>query len=415
MPNRRNSVYALLIICLLAGLMTGRGVFFNISYLLGALLFLSLIWSWTTINWVVISRQTRTRRAQVGRMLEETFVVRNSALIPKIWLEVRDHSDVPGHYASFVVPALRPFGSYRWNAGTICSVRGEYTLGPMTLISGDPFGLFQSTRHLPATSKILVYPPTVPLAYFAAPVGLLSGGDAQRQRTHVTTTNAAGVREYAPGDSFNRIHWRSSARKDQLLVKEFELDPLADIWMFLDISAHALFERPFTRESTPGEWFLPPSSGEYAIVAAASIANYFLVKERALGFATYNPVRCIFQPDRGNRQLTKILETLAMARFDSGITCEQLLALEGHHMSRGTTVIIVTADPTDSWLKEAHLLVRRGLRTIAVIFDPHSFGDTSVRRGEETRLLLEAAGVITYLILHGDDLSAVLSQRRWAR
>ncbi|MBX3062527.1 MAG: DUF58 domain-containing protein [Anaerolineae bacterium] len=415
MPNRRNSIYALLIICLLAGLFTGRGVFFNISYLLGALLVLSLIWSWTTINWVSINRQTRTRRTQVGRTLEEAFTVRNTALFPKIWLEVRDHSDVPGHHASFVVPALRPFGAYRWNAGTVCSVRGEFTLGPMTLISGDPFGLFQSTRHLPATSKILVYPPTVPMSYFAAPVGLLSGGDAQRQRTHFVTTNAAGVREYAPGDSFNRIHWRSSARKAQLLVKEFELDPLADIWMFLDISAQSLSERPFTREGTPGEWFLPPSTGEYAIVVAASIAQYFLVKERAFGFATYNPVRCIFQPDRGNRQLTKILETLAMARFESEITCEQLMALEGHHMSRGTTIIIVTADPTDGWLREANLLVRRGLRTIAVIFDPHSFGNTEVRSGNDTRILLEAAGVITYLIRQGDDLSAVLSQRRTLR
>jgi uncharacterized protein (DUF58 family) len=412
MPYRRNSIYALLIFCLLAGLFTGRGVFFNISYLLGGLMLLTLLWSWVAINWVQITRQTRTRRAQVGKTLDESFVVKNNGIIPKVWLEVRDHSDVPGHHASFVVPTLRPFGSYRWAAGTVCSVRGEYTLGPMTLISGDPFGLFQATRHISATSKILVYPPTLPLAQFATPMGLLSGGDAQRQRTHFVTTNAAGVREYAPGDGFNRIHWKSTARKDQMLVKEFELDPLADIWVFLDLSAASQVARPYTPDGGEGEMFIPPSSGEYGIVVASSLVQYFLVKERALGFVTYNPARCVFQPDRGNRQLTRILEALAMARFESQFTCEQLMALEGHHLSRGTTLIVISADPTDGWLREVNLLTRRGLRVIAVALDPVSFGATGVRSGEETRTRLEGMGALTYLVRQGDDLSAVLGQRR---
>jgi uncharacterized protein (DUF58 family) len=412
MPYRRNSIYALLIFCLLAGLFTGRGVFFNISYLLGGLMLLTLLWSWVAINWVQITRQTRTRRAQVGKTLDESFVVKNNGIFPKVWLEVRDHSDVPGHHASFVVPTLRPFGSYRWAAGTVCSVRGEYTLGPMTLISGDPFGLFQATRHISATSKILVYPPTLPLAQFATPMGLLSGGDAQRQRTHFVTTNAAGVREYAPGDGFNRIHWKSTARKDQMLVKEFELDPLADIWVFLDLSAASQVARPYTPDGGEGEMFIPPSSGEYGIVVASSLVQYFLVKERALGFVTYNPARCVFQPDRGNRQLTRILEALAMARFESQFTCEQLMALEGHHLSRGTTLIVISADPTDGWLREVNLLTRRGLRVIAVALDPVSFGATGVRSGEETRTRLEGMGALTYLVRQGDDLSAVLGQRR---
>ena len=93
-------------------------------------------------------------------------------------------------------------------------------------------------------SRIIVYPPTVPIHRFATPIGTLSGGEAVRRRAHFVTTNAAGVRDYQPGDSFNRIHWRSSARKDRLLVKEFELDPLADVWIFLDLSRGSLVERP---------------------------------------------------------------------------------------------------------------------------------------------------------------------------
>src|SRR5258708_15944173 len=202
MPNRRLGVYVLLICCLLLSIGTGRRFFISLSYLFGALLFFSLLWSWTTVNWVRISRQTRARRAQVGKTLDEVFAVRNVGPLPKIWLEIRDMSDVPGHNPSAVVPFLLPTQAYSWTVTTTCVVRGEFTLGPMTLVSGDPFGFFQVTRHIGATSKVLIYPGVVPVYNFTTPTGLLSGGDSQRQRTHVVTTNAAGGREDGAGESY---------------------------------------------------------------------------------------------------------------------------------------------------------------------------------------------------------------------
>src|SRR5258707_1310463 len=104
MPNRRIGIYLLLIGSLIMGLITGKRVFFSLSYLFGGLLIVSLIWSWTSVNWVRLGRQTRARRAQVGKTLDETFTVQNMGPFPKVWLEVRDHSDVPGHNPSSVVP-----------------------------------------------------------------------------------------------------------------------------------------------------------------------------------------------------------------------------------------------------------------------------------------------------------------------
>ncbi len=407
MSERRTGIYLLLIGCLLFGLFTGRPFFFNLAYLFGALLIGSLVWSWLSVGWVRISRQTRARRAQVGKTLDEQFTVSNGGWLPKLWLEVRDQSTLPGHNASRVAPLLMPRGRYSWLVRTVCTVRGEFTLGPVTLSSGDPFGLFQSTRHIAATSTILVYPAMLPIYNFAPPVGIMSGGDAQRQRAHFVTTNAAGVREYAPGDSFNRIHWKSSARKDRLLVKEFELDPMADVWILLDLSAGSLQERPYSVSGT--EFFIPPSTEEYAIVVAASLSQFFLTAERTLGFVTYNPHRTLLQPDRGNRQLTRILETLAVARSDSELNFNEVIAVEGHHMARGATVILISADPTPGWVSEAHLLVRRGLRVIAVLLDPISFG--GVVSADEQALLLEGSGVTTYVIHNGEDISAILTRR----
>lgn len=184
MASRRNAVYVLLILSLLTGLLTGRTVFFNLAYVLGGLLVISLIWAWLSVRWLGLIRRTRSRRGQVGRNLEELFIVRNSIILPKLWLEVRDFSNLPGHRASQIVPALNGRATYRWQVRTPCIARGEFRLGPMKITSGDPFGLFLAQRQLDITSRVLVYPATVPLSNVELPMGMLTGGEAQRRRSH---------------------------------------------------------------------------------------------------------------------------------------------------------------------------------------------------------------------------------------
>jgi uncharacterized protein (DUF58 family) len=415
MQNRRNAIYLLIIVSLLAGLFTGRAFLFNLAYMLGGLLIVSLIWAWMSVRWIIINRRTRARRAQVGGYLEETFTVRNRALLPKLWLEVRDHSDLPGHRASQVVPALGGRSTYRWYVQTLCLARGEFRLGPMTLTSGDPFGLYLTQRRLSASSRVIIYPTTIHLSNFELPMGMLTGGEAQRRRSHYVTTNAAGVRDYVPGDSFNRIHWRSSARKDHLIVKEFEIDPLVDIWLFADFSRASLVEDPRiqrvdgTGPVIPTSSGIPPSTEEYVVVTAASLARYFINLERALGFAAYTPSREIHQPERGNRQLTRILETLAVARSFSKYTLHEMLTLETPYFTRGTTLIIITASLDTAWVREAQTLSRRGIRSMCILIDSHSFGGS--KPADEMRGMLQVARIPTIVVRKRDDLAAALSQR----
>ncbi len=415
MPNRRNALYLLLIATLLTGLFTGRAFFFTLAYVFGGLLFISFVWAWLAVRWIGLNRKTRARRAQVGRNLEEVFVVRNRSIVPKLWLEIRDHSNLPGHRASHVVPALRSLGSYRWQVETPCLVRGEFQLGPMTLMSGDPFGFFLSPRRLDATSRVIVYPAVVPITHLELPMGQISGGEAQRRRAHHVTTNAAGVRDYVPGDSFNRIHWNSTARKDRLIVKEFEIDPLVDIWLFVDFSASSVVEDPTIQRTSPTGSIIPtsaaipPSTEEYAVVIAASLAKYFIDSERALGFAAYTPHREVFQPERGNRQLTRILQTLAVARSFSQYTLRQMLTLETPYFTRGTTLVIVTASLDAAWVTEAQILSRRGIRPMCILVNPLSFG--GIQAPDDVIAMLKLARIPTIPVHKNDDIGAALSQR----
>ncbi len=416
--NRRNVIYGLLILLLSSGLFTGRAFFFTLAYVLGSLLILTFLWSWFSVRWISINRRTRSRRAQVGRTLEESFAVKNASIIPKLWLDIRDDSTLPGHRASHVVPALGARSTYRWYVETPCVVRGEFQLGPMRVIGGDPFGLFSAQRKLEATSRIIVYPATIPVDRFELPMGVLSGGDAQRRRSMQVTTNAAGIRDYAPGDSFNRIHWKTTARKDQLMVKEFEIDPLVDIWLFMDFSASSLVEAPNVRRINgtgaviPDHDGIPASTEEYGVVVTASLAQYFIQSERALGFAAYVPHREIYQPERGSRQLMRILQTLAVARSFSPYSLREMLTLETPYLTRGTTLVIVTASIDPTWLEVAQVLSRRGVRPMCVLINPLSFGGAVTSMSlDDFRAMMRLAKIPMLTINQHDDLTAALAQR----
>jgi uncharacterized protein (DUF58 family) len=362
----------------------------------------------------------------VGRPLEERFMVRNTSLLPKLWLEVRDHSTLPEHFASQVVNGLGARDVFAWRINTLCRERGRFRLGPITLRSSDPFGFFPMQRELTPTSHIVVYPMTVNVHQFALPVGVLPGGDALRRRTHYITTNAAGVREYAPGDSFSRIHWPSTARRDRMIVKEFELDPLADIWIAPDMSVlnHIVAEEPSEPKApAPGElpdWMksvwhdfkLPETTEEYTVSIAASLAQYFLRRDRAVGMLAYGQSHEVVQPDRGERQLSRILETLAVLRAGGQWPLQNMLNARLHMLPRGTTIIAITPLTQQTWATAAHQLARRGLRVVTVLVDPVSFGGRYP--AEPLASMLQASGIVTYLVKKDDDLTAVLSasQRR---
>lgn len=413
--ERRRALYLLAAISVLTALFTGRAIIFSIAWLVGALLLLARLWTWQSLRGIALRRRTRSRRSQVGRVFRESFSLRATSWLPKLWMEIHDHSTLPGHRASHVAPSLLGKREYSWAAETVCAARGEFLLGPVTVITSDPFGLFQSPRRLGTTEALIVYPRVVDVRHVLLPVGYLSGGDAQRQITRQITTNASSIREYVPGDSMNRIHWRSTARLGDLMVKEFEINPLVDIWLFADFSAKSAYDDGSIRRASPGGVIMqtssqvPPATEEYAVVIAASLAKRFLDDQRVVGFGAYSPNRHFVLPDRGDRQLAMILSALAVAHCTSEMSLREMLSLETMQFTRGTTLIIITSSLDTGWIAEAQVLQRRGIRPFCVFVDPATFNrqlDSSEARG-----LLQLAKIPLLIVGKDDDIGLALEQR----
>jgi uncharacterized protein (DUF58 family) len=407
-------------LALVFALGTGRPLAFNLLYFITGVIVIAFVWTLANVSGLHLRRITRSHRSQVGRYFEEMLEIVNGSHWPKLWIEVQDYSTLPGHQLGRVVNGLRRRGTATWQVRTLCQQRGRFILGPLSYTSGDPLGVFRITRLVPGVASLVVTPAIYPIPEFTPPSGYLPGSETTRRRTPYITASVSGVREYAPGDGFNRIHWRSTARTGRLMSKEFELDPLADVWIILDMHDDAQASSPWTPAAEePLAWVsrsragtdraeLPPSTEEYGVTIAASLANHFLQLDREVGFLSYAATREVIQPDRGDRQLRRLLEILAVIQARGHIPLSQVLATEGAHLARHTTVVVVTPSADPRWVSVLRGLRARGVQGVGVLLAARTFG--LAPDWQPVQAELQASGLPSYLVQRGDDLTVALSR-----
>ncbi len=410
---------ALLAITGLAAYLTQEStvfVYYRVMYLLILILLAGFVWTLVSLKGLKVIRNARVSRQQVGQVFEERFEIRNSSCLGHLWLELDDLTTLPGRQGSRVISRIGGKQQRSYFTRTLLTKRGAFLLGPTKLLSGDPFGLFSIKNEIPGEKTLLVLPYMVDLDQFPAPAGKLPGGKALRRKSLEVTPYAAGVREYAPGDPLNRIHWKSTARKDRLIVKEFEQDPQADVWILLDAQEGLHLEQPDVVQWEGRDQFwivphrleipLPASTFEYAVSSAASIANYFIMRGEAVGFASAGKSLTVLPAERGERQLAKILERLAFVQADGQLPLMGLVETQANQIARGSTVIIITTATGDHVDLVVDVLLRRDLRPVMVLIDPQSFG--SGIRIMETAERIKAYGIPVKVIRKDDPLRMVL-------
>ena len=124
--TRYRVVWILFLVALAGALGTGRGLFWAFAGALLMLIVIPILWAWTGVNWLRIRRRTFSKVAQAGQMLEEEFQLANLSAIPKLWVEVRDYSNLPGHAASRVMGMLGGNQWRGWRVHTRCMERGRF-------------------------------------------------------------------------------------------------------------------------------------------------------------------------------------------------------------------------------------------------------------------------------------------------
>ncbi len=292
----------------------------------------------------------------VGDELRLTYTLRNTARLPKLWLEVHNPSSLPGGIPGRAI-ALPPRAERSWRVRTPLTKRGHYRVEPLVVRTGDPFGFFEASAMVGQGVNVVVYPRVDPLPSFWLPATGLEGSRAFPERTLQATPLAMTVRPWAPGDAMNRIHWKTTARHGEIQVKEFELEQTTDVWLFLDLDRAV--------QAGVGD----DGTVELGVRVAASVADRALAENRAVGLTVNAHRPGVIPADRGPRQRSKIMQVLAAVEGDGERPLAELLVVGLPRLRRGMTAVVVTPSRDRGWIRPLAGLRRRGIGCVVVLLD----------------------------------------------
>jgi uncharacterized protein (DUF58 family) len=357
---RRLQLILIAAILLIAAFSTGLEFFFYLVYLAIIVIGGSYIVTRLGLSDLEAGYAVSQLNGHVGDKIRVTYTLRNTSRIPKPWLEVHNPTTLPGGLPGRAIP-LGPRAERSWLVRVPLVRRGHFRIEPLQIRTGDPFGFFEASASVGQGVAVVVYPRIEAIPLWRLPAAYLEGTNASPERTLQTTPLATTVRPWAPGDSFNRIHWRATARHGEIQVKEFELEQTADAWIILDL------ERAI--QTGRGD----ESTVEAAVRVAASVADKAIRDNRAVGM-TINAHRTTVLPaDRGSRQHLKIMQLLAAVDGDGTSPLVETIVASAGRLRRGMTAILVTPSTDATWIRPIASLRTRGIATVVVAIDAPAY------------------------------------------
>ncbi|TNM45126.1 DUF58 domain-containing protein [Nocardioides albidus] len=205
-------------------------------------------------------------------------------------------------------------------------IRGRYVVGPVVARLADPFGLVERRRSIGGTAQLTVTPRVVPLPSIPLAGGWQGAGEHRPQAFASGSAEDVSVREYRRGDDLRRVHWRSSARVGELMVRREEQP-----W-----EAHATVLLDNRRLAHRGHG--PASSLEAAVVAAASVTIHLEQHGYAVQLCTADGIAGVDGIGRGALGSERALECLAVLDMSHRSTLDVTWSGE---QARGGVVVAV--------------------------------------------------------------------------
>ncbi len=318
----------------------------------------SWLWNQLSLFGLYYQRHFSETRAFLGETIDLTLEVRNQKFLPLTWLEVVDvfPPDLSVEGGQVVPDRSTHLGEFRtfWMPGTFqrlrrsftiqCTKRGYHSYGPVTVNTGDGFGFFSRKAMGAERDHIIVYPRLYSVAELRLPAKNPFGERGAQSRPFEDPLRTMGIREWQPGDSLRRVHWKATARHQEMLSRVYEPSEEPQILIFLNVT------------TLPRHWHGSiPELMERAISVASSLAALCIELRLPVGLISNGvlpgsdqPLRLL--PGRSPNQLLRILESLAGITSFASLPIEEMLLRESPRLPWGATLLVVTAIAHDELL-----------------------------------------------------------------
>jgi uncharacterized protein (DUF58 family) len=348
------------------------------------------------------SRSVVPPRVEVGQTAQVTIQVDNPGRLPTGLMLLEDSVPyVLGGRPRFVLDQLRPKWHRSMTYAVRSDVRGRYDIGPLTVRVSDPFGFVEVNRAFTNRATLVVTPAITPLPAIRLS-GDWSGTGESRPRAFASAgTEDVMVREYRLGDDLRRIHWPSSARADELMVRREEQPHQSRATLVLDTRAMA-------HRGTG-----PASSFEFAVAAAASIGAHLAAHQFTVRLISEaNSSADVSWHDRGisgPAEVRLLLDTLAIVQTRPAT---EFAGRNEQHSSGLVVAVLGAVTPTD--VVALSRLRAGATRALAVLLDVAAWSspDAAARRKGDSAVedqadVLRREGWAVVVAGHGDRLPAL--------
>lgn len=334
-----------------------------------------------------------TRRAGKGVLLEGedvwvSLAARPDSRVPAPGLTITERID---RFGDQVTALSRSGGNYRGTYVLERVPRGRYVVAEAHAIIDDPFGLARAELDLDARGSLLVYPRLVSLDRLFSESGAHAQDGRRLLLRRPSGFDLHSVREYERGESLRKVHWKTTARRGQLMVKELEDAPRDEIAVILDADASAVVADSF----------------DVQVRAAGSILRAHASHSRRVILAVNSAARPSVRVSSLEGDWLAALGLLAEAEPSATRPVVELLSRESGPASRAIETVVITARLSGAL---ANKLVQRSLagQGVSIVWiDSASFAARPTKVEPEL-LRLQAAGVAVAVVRRGDSLAGVL-------
>jgi uncharacterized protein (DUF58 family) len=355
-----------LLTMLVIAFFTGSHSLFYLAYVLGGLMVLSRLWLPAALA-KVQSKRCFPARAYFGEEVAVELQVSNQGRLPVLWLTLHESLPTALHVPPF---ERRVVSLASGDVTTLCYTldcrrRGFYSLGPLSLQSGDFFHLAPDRRKQVPEDVFIVYPKILPLPKLRFPSQIPFGDLPTHVHFFEDPTRFFGLRDYQAGDSLRLVDWKSSARQSELQVRRFEPAVSLRSMIFLDLNADVYSIR------------CRPSAEEMGCTLAASIAVRLVKLRQHVGLALlcmdevseYTGLQTL-PLGHGRGHAIRLLEMLASAKMAPTPSLPTILPRASAGMGWGSTALVITSGKQPDLLPALLQMRRRGFHVMLIATDP---------------------------------------------
>lgn len=350
------------------------------------------------------ARRLEPARLPVGHEARADLRLENVSRLPSGVLMVEDR--VPyalGGRTRFVLERIEPHGSRELGYRIRSDVRGRYRVGPLTVRLADPFGMVELVRSFSLSDTLTVTPAIVPLPASRLAGAWTGGGDSIARAVSAAGEDDVAPRDYRHGDDLRRVHWRSTARRGELMVRREEQHFQSSGTLFLDTRRGAHW----------GDG--PGGSFEQAVSATASIGVHLVRTGMSLRYVTDRGEALPAAPSEGAFE-GLLLDALAVARRSkNGSLTAGLAALRGGQGGgrEGHGLVIAVFGTLSDDEARTVAAARRGAGTYVAVLMQGGTGTATgtARAGEGTAAgLLRAGGWRVVTVRTAAELAGAWTQ-----